>query len=246
MATYLLLVFILLLPGPCLPSATTSSPRATTECRWATLMNKADLVERLTLHMCVVSYRPALVMTLIVAALYISNWARRSLNPKLRSCEPQIEDLSVAYRACAGLQAVDRVQSQHRAGEIMGWRRSVRQVDPGQQLDLHGRAYEGHRRTVDLAGAPANLDSRAHEPLPLAPFRSNPQYAMSALNPREGRRMASDLSSPGRPLQLLREEFQRRIALVGCRRCVERYRSTLSVAWPSASPWYLDPAHRLS
>jgi peptide/nickel transport system ATP-binding protein len=86
--------------------------------------------------------------------------------------------------------------------------------------------------TVELDGRPLPIsDSRAMNHFRLRAVSIIPQYAMSALNPtRRVGRMASDLlKSRGVRFSSVREEFQRRIALVGLPDDVlERYPFELS------------------
>jgi len=156
----------------------------------------------------------------------------------------KIEDLSVAYRACAGTCRRGPRQSQHRDGEIMGWRRvRLRQVDLGNSLIF----MEGRMKVTagrwSSTGAPAHFGQPGHEPLRLRAVSIIPQYAMSALTHEEGRPMASDLLK-SRGVRFSSVARSSSAASLGraAGRCPGEYRSNCPVACASASPWSSRPA----
>jgi peptide/nickel transport system ATP-binding protein len=147
----------------------------------------------------------------------------------------KIEDLSVAYQSLRGdVQAVDRVSLSIADGEIMGLagESGCGKSTLGNSLIFMDGRMKVTGGTVELDGRPLPIsDSRAMNHFRLRAVSIIPQYAMSALNPtRRVGRMASDLlKSRGVRFSSVREEFQRRIALVGLPDDVlERYPFELS------------------
>ncbi|HTT92243.1 MAG TPA: ATP-binding cassette domain-containing protein, partial [Acidimicrobiales bacterium] len=133
----------------------------------------------------------------------------------------QVEGLSVAYRTLRGdLQAVDGVSFSINDGEIMGLAGesgSGKSTLGNSLIYLEGRMkHTGGTVRLDGKELPIS-DNRAMSSYRLRQVSVIPQYAMSALNPTRkiGTMTADLLKSRGVRYDSVREEFKRRIALVG-------------------------------
>jgi len=133
----------------------------------------------------------------------------------------KVENLKVAYRTLRGdVRAVDGVSFSIQDGEIMGL---AGESGCGKSTLGNSLVYmEGRMKhldgTVELDGQRLPIgDNRAMNHYRLRDVSIIPQYAMSALNPtRKIGRMAADLlKSRGVAYSEVREEFERRIELVG-------------------------------
>jgi peptide/nickel transport system ATP-binding protein len=133
----------------------------------------------------------------------------------------KVDDLRIAYRTRAGdVRAVDGVSFSIADGEIMGL---AGESGSGKSTLGNGLIFlDGRMKhlggSVELDGAALPIaDSRAMNRYRLHDVSLIPQYAMSALNPtrRIGRMTADLLKSRGVRYADVREEFKRRIDLVG-------------------------------
>ena len=133
----------------------------------------------------------------------------------------KVEDLRISYRALRGdVRAVDGVSFSISDGEIMGLAGESgcgKSTLGNSLIFMEGRMkQEGGQVTLD--GKPLPIaDSRAMAGYRLREISLIPQYAMSALNPTRkiGRMAAELLKSRGVRYETVRDEFRRRIELVG-------------------------------
>jgi peptide/nickel transport system ATP-binding protein len=133
----------------------------------------------------------------------------------------KVEDLRISYRALRGnVRAVDGVSFSISDGEIMGLAGESgcgKSTLGNSLIFMEGRMkHEGGQVTLD--GKPLPIaDSRAMAGYRLREISLIPQYAMSALNPTRkiGRMAAELLKSRGVRYETVRDEFRRRIELVG-------------------------------
>jgi peptide/nickel transport system ATP-binding protein len=133
----------------------------------------------------------------------------------------KVENLRIAYRTMSGdVRAVDGVSFGIDDGEIMG---VAGESGCGKSTLGNSLIYmEGRMKqvggTVELDGKPLPIgDNRAMNTYRMRDISIIPQYAMSALNPTKkiGALTSDLLKSRGIKYQTVREEMNRRIALVG-------------------------------
>jgi peptide/nickel transport system ATP-binding protein len=133
----------------------------------------------------------------------------------------KVENLRIAYRTMSGdVRAVDGVSFSIDDGEIMG---VAGESGCGKSTLGNGLIFmEGRMKhvggTVELDGKRLPIgDSRAMNSYRMREISIIPQYAMSALNPTKkiGALTSDLLRSRGIKYQTVREEMNRRIALVG-------------------------------